>query len=491
MKYRDIKIFKNMTRIFLQVLSAFILLLVIACDENDTIVYGVDDEATAVVGFRENTSGTGTLMLTEGNLVPFEIEVGASKPVFSDISFDLVSVLGDGSEVIFTDANGNSGPNFTVTKGESTVKLDVLITDNAIYSGTRSVTYRLQNLVGENVFLADTIYSGGGGRSSRHELKVNITDDEPIPPLVGFAETESEAPESAGTHNVLIHTTEAVTTNETFEVTFSGSAVAGDDYTVAGSTNGVLAVTLNAGETEAIIPIVLVDDDLVESDKTVVMNISNISVGLFPGDIVNHTLTIVEDDIPTEVLEFVVTEAVHIKGGSDADKNFGGGNLDLSNKLPDEKNTRSGLMKFDITGIDASKVMDAQLVLTTYRQGDWGDAENLSAAGVTTQTVHYISSDGWSDATVTWNSAPNFANTTAARFDNPAIVTFSADVPVGTSGTLTHSYDVTDQLKVAEADNILSLGIEVTTWTSGKRIFYRGKQSNSEDPKLVITVRTD
>ncbi len=494
MKYRDIKKFKNMTPIFLQVLSAFILLLVIACDENDKIVYGVDDEASAVVGFRETTSNTSSLNLTEGNVIPFEIEVGASKAVFSAISFDLVLVSGDGSEVSFTDANGNSGPNFTVEKGTSTVKLGVEITDNAIYSGARSVAYKLQNLVGDRVFLADITYSGGGGRSVRHELKINISDDESIPPLVSFAETEGETVENFGIHNVLIHISEATTTDETFEVTFSGSAVVGDDYTVAGSTNGVLAITLNAGETEVMIPFELIDDELVETDKTVVMSIGNISVGLFPGTTTNHTLTIVENDIPTETKELFATEASMIKGGSSGDDQFGGNNLEMSNKLPNTKNTRSGIMKFDITGIDASKVISAKVVLTTYNEADdsrWKTTEDV-VGGVVPQTLHYVSDDNWSQSTVTWNSTPDL-DKDAGRFVNPAIVTFVPPFLVGTSGLtgIKHEYDITSQLQTAEADNTLSLGIEVVPFTNGKRIYYRGKKDTTDDPKLIIVVRTD
>jgi len=482
---------KNKVRLLSQILSAVLLLLVIACEEDGNIVYGVDDEANAAVGFKQERIGE----IAEGAVSSFVLEVGASKPIFSDISFDLVPVSGDASELSITDANGNSGPNFTVPTGSSSISLNVKVIDNSVYSGDRSVEFKLDNLVGDRVFLADTTYSTRG-RSIHKDFKFNITDDEPIPPLVSFDNAESSVDENAGSHNILITFSEAIPTAESFDIIFTGSAIEGTNYN-AGTTGGALTVNVNPGATQVTVPITIIDDALIESDKTIVMNLSNYSAGLFRGGVTKHNVTIVEDDIPTEVLEIVSEADVHIKGGTNGDDNFSTGRLDLSNKLPDERNTRSGLMRFDISGINASKVMDAQLVLTTYRETSWSAAE-IEVGGPTTQTIHYVSDDSWDQNTVTWNTTADFSNTTTGRFDNPAIVTFTAGAPVATSGLtgIKHSYDVTSQLQITESDGKLSLGIEVVSSTGGARIFYfcpRGADvpDPNNAPKLVITVRTD
>lgn len=487
MKYLNKQFYKNKEGTLLTVLCSTLLLLVFSCVDNDKIIYGINDEAIAPVGFSDKS-----LDVEEAG-EPAIFEVRASKKIFDDGTFEITVLDGDDSDVIITDLEGNVGPNFTIKNGTDGITLQAEAVDNPIYEGKKTITYLVSNLVGEGIYITDTSYSSRG-RLVTPQFKLTIIDDEPVPPLVGFAEAESETSENLGTHNVSINISEATPSNETFKIDFSGTAVVGDDYTVSGLVDGVLDVTLNAGETEVIVPIVLIDDDLVEDNKTIIMDINTISSGLYPGDFVTHTVTIVENDIPTETKEIFATDASMIKGGSSGDDQFGGNNLEMSNKLPDTKNTRSGIMKFDITGIDASKVMSAKVVLTTYNEEDasrWKTTEDV-VGGVVPQTLHYVSDDSWSQSAVTWNSTPDL-DKDAGRFVNPAIVTFVPPFLVGTSGLtgIKHEFDITSQLQTAEPDNILSLGIEVVPFTNGKRIYYRGKKDTSEDPKLIIVVRTD
>ncbi|WP_242203521.1 CBM96 family carbohydrate-binding protein [Aestuariivivens insulae] len=471
------RFFKNKVQGLLQVLCTAILLVVMACTDNN-ITYGPSDEPIAPVGFR---SGNPTII--EGESVPYEIEVGASKAVFNDISFDLQLVSGDDSEITITDADGNAGPNFTVPEGSATIKLFAKVADNSIYSGNRSLVYELKNLVGDGVFLADTTYSAsnselGISRRVSPELRITITEDDPVPPLVNFVELESEVLENAGSHEVVIALTEAVTTGQTLDITFTGTAVEGTNYD-AGATGGVLTVNVGAGETEVIVPITLIDNAVIEGDKTIVMTIGSVSPGLYPGESLTHTVTVLEDDYITA--ELIPIADTHVKGLASGDSgftdNFGAAvSFDPSYRETNSRDTRRGLLKFDLTGIDASKVVKAKLVLTTTREDKWVLAEDV-VGGITTQYIHYISDDSWGESTVTGETAPEFGD---------IILTFTGDALVGPDNRSTHNYDLTSQLQMVEADNTLSLGMTVVE-TGGKRIFYQSKEG-TDIPKLIISM---
>lgn len=493
MKYLDIK---NKIATVMKMLFGVFFLLAIACTNNQITDDGIYSEPPAPVGFGETA-----IEVNEGNVLPGIMEVTASKNVFNDVSFELDNYEGDGSDVIITDQNGVSKQTYTIKEGEKSVALFVKVADNPNYTGDKTVRYKLKNVTGAGVFKSDTIYSGGG-LSVRHTFNVKVIDNDEIPPLVSFVDSESEGPEAKGTHEVAITISEANITVETFDISFSGSAIAGVDYNVTGLVDGVLTMSVPVGETSIVVPIEFIDNSVIEDNKTIVMNLGNYSSGLYQGDITRHTVTIIEDDIPTQLIELPTADLCMIKGNKDADNNFANNEIELSYKVfasgtPDLSNTRSALLKFDVSGINPDAVMEAYMELTTYNENEsnrWPLAE-ADTGGPVSQSIHYISDDSWEKSTVTWNTAPDLDNSGTGRFLNPALLEFTYSPLVGNSGQtgIKHKYDLTNRLKIPEADGVLSLGIQAVPNTVGKRIFYRGDRQadTSVHPKLYVLVRTD
>ena len=140
--------------------------------------------------------------------------------------------------------------------------------------------------------------SGGGYGSVTGSVSVTVNDDDnTAQPSASFASATSTAAESAGTRNVRVNLSSAAPSGGlTLNYSVGGTATAGsgNDFTIQGS--GTLSVT--AGSNTANIPVAINDDSTEESDETVILTLTG-RTGYTLGSTTVHTLTITDNDTPT------------------------------------------------------------------------------------------------------------------------------------------------------------------------------------------------
>jgi len=117
-------------------------------------------------------------------------------------------------------------------------------------------------------------------------------------PAIEFAVATGLTGEPEGIHNVLLDLSENATNAFTLNYTFSGTATRNADYTNAGS------LSVAAGDNSLIIPVVIIDDNVGESDETIIITLSG-GTGYTLGTTTVYTLTIFDNEP-----EFFFSDAV-------------------------------------------------------------------------------------------------------------------------------------------------------------------------------------
>ncbi|MBL8828616.1 MAG: cadherin-like domain-containing protein [Planctomycetaceae bacterium] len=164
----------------------------------------------------------------------------------------------------------------TFLAGESTAAIPVTIVNDLLDENDESI-----------VFTLDVASDAQLGSTDTHTL--TIVDNDPLP-VASFALASSKRDESIGTVNVLVTLSAVSGRDVTLPFTLGGSA-SGTDYTIASNS-----VVIPAGQLTAAIPVAVVDDSLTEALETVTLSLNSTPTASL-GAIVNHTLTIVDNDI--------------------------------------------------------------------------------------------------------------------------------------------------------------------------------------------------
>ncbi len=112
-------------------------------------------------------------------------------------------------------------------------------------------------------------------------------------PTVGFALTSSSGNEAVASPTLTINLSAISVSNVTVAYGITGGTATGGgvDYTLASGT-----ATILAGATTTTVPLVIVDDSVVESDETVAVSLSSPSNATLGANI-THTYTIINDDV--------------------------------------------------------------------------------------------------------------------------------------------------------------------------------------------------
>lgn len=468
------KFFKGRNKTLLAVLCAIILFVAHSCVENEETIYGIDDEPYAAIGFFEKEA-----TIIEGGKT-IKLQVNTSKYLFNDITFDLVVISGDASGITVSDVNGNEGTSFTIKKGAKSIFLQMSLVDDSKYTGDRKVTFGLANLEGDGAFIPDASV-GGSGKKLNVQFELTIVEDEPVPPSIGFTVLSAEVSENAAeSSKVKIQLTSPATQSGSFDIGFTGTGIAGADYT-SNSVNGLLSVNFEAGTKTIEIEISPINNTLVDGNKTVILTITNPSEGFFIGEVSAFVLTIVDNDLPIKETT-IITEAdawTRGRNGSGNANDNGGDKTDLvASDGNADNDLREFYLKFDLSGINPSKVIKAKIILTTTRESTWASAET-NYGGPTKQSLYHVTDDSWGEMTITANTKPASGTIPIATYTSGFLIG-------GTSlSSIEHEFDVTGQLQV-ETDGKLSVRL-TTVNTLSQRIFYSSREHVSNTPpKLVI-----
>lgn len=188
---------------------------------------------------------------------------------------------------------------YAVTGGNAIRGTDYLLADGTanVPAGQYFVTIPL-SIVGDNynendetieITLSNPVNADLG---TNRVLIHSILNDDPVPE-VGFVHANSNVSEGTTPAMVPVVLSEISGLDITADYTVTGGTATGGgvDYTLADGT-----VTILAGDSIAYIQIILHDDALIETEETIEIELSNVSVNAVPGGTITHTVTINNND---------------------------------------------------------------------------------------------------------------------------------------------------------------------------------------------------
>ncbi|EKD33425.1 MAG: Polymorphic membrane protein [uncultured bacterium] len=133
------------------------------------------------------------------------------------------------------------------------------------------------------------VYIGGAFNQVNTEVRNNFAVFGPV--RVGFTDTSSESEEETTPANIEVSLSEEAAENVTVEFdAIGGTAAEGVDFTLP-----VSPLTISAGNTSVNIPVTIINNYVVENDKTIILEISS-PTGAILGDNTLHTFTILNTD---------------------------------------------------------------------------------------------------------------------------------------------------------------------------------------------------
>ena len=145
----------------------------------------------------------------------------------------------------------------------------------------------------DETVVVDIVSVTNGQEAGTQQVTVTILDDdEPVMPDVTLTVDNASIDEAGGVATFTATLSESTTNAVTVDLSISGSASAGEDYT-ASATQIVIA----GGQTSGSIVVTAVDDEVDEENETVIVDIAGVTGGNESGT-QQQTTTITDDDNP-------------------------------------------------------------------------------------------------------------------------------------------------------------------------------------------------
>jgi len=168
-------------------------------------------------------------------------------------------------------------------------KIRVPIYHNIVFEGDKTLTVTLGNPEGADL-----------GDLTTHTLTIAEAD---LSPTVNFVSASQTVSEGAGTVSIPVALEYASESDAVIPYHFSGTAGQGIDFTSAAS------MTIPAGQTSGNIQINLIDNFVINADKTIIVDLDAPS-GAHLGSATTHTLTVVDNDNQPTVFLSSATQSV-------------------------------------------------------------------------------------------------------------------------------------------------------------------------------------
>jgi len=238
--------------------------------------------------------GTGSF----GPLVDGVITMGISGSPFSE---------NGGAATVRATLSTMNDSDVTVTltaSGTAINGVDYSLSDNEILIPAGSLSGNItvdgiNDLLDEDdeTIILDVDHGTNGSEQTPQQVTATITDDDNSP-LVSLSLTGSPLAENAGIATVTANLSNPSSNDITIDLSFSGTATNGTDYTP--SDNMIL---ITAGNTSRDITITGIDDPIDENNETVIIDITNVSNGTEDGaQQVTAIIADDDDDIPQVTL---------------------------------------------------------------------------------------------------------------------------------------------------------------------------------------------
>jgi len=200
------------------------------------------------------------------------------------VNYTITGTATNGTD--YTTLNGS----VTIPAGQNTVPLPVIVIDDKIIEGTETVINTLNN-ANSTTFGAFTIDAVAKAAT------VNIADDDNTAAnlVLNITKTADAAePATNGAFSIALPAGYTAAEDITINYTVSGTATNGTDYQLLSSP-----IKLPAGNNSITLPVVVIDDKIIEGDESVIVTINNgtsTSFALQPGTSKVASLTIADDD---------------------------------------------------------------------------------------------------------------------------------------------------------------------------------------------------
>ena len=256
----------------------------LALGENTTLEFTIlddDNPLIAIIDF-ENTTGT----IQENNATNYLINIPFNQ---TSTAGGTITISASGDAVLGTDytvVNQSASPfTITVPAGALFASFEMAAIDNTVFEADKTAVF--------------TITEVTGGLSTGVTTETTITienDDLPPNPVIDFnALNTLTYTEDAGTITLNFDLSGITTTDASVELTTSGT-VDSSDFNFVGS-NSPYTFIIPAGSTTGSVAITIVDDTTLETDETIVMDITSVTGGLDAGvTLQQQTITIVDND---------------------------------------------------------------------------------------------------------------------------------------------------------------------------------------------------
>lgn len=234
---------------------------------------GTAATAQAGVMMRESSSPTARMAYLGG------VGSGATVPSFGGFSRNVGKASAVGGGVDYALPAGTL--EFAV--GEQVKNIAVHVLDDGLQELPETLTVTLKRPVAAAL-----------GPVNQHTLTIADNDLPPALASVGFAAAASSVIEGAGSAKVQVALSAASSSMVTVAYQASGGTA------TAGPTNDYVlesgSLTFQPGETVKTITITLINDAVVEPEETVNLTLSEVTGGV-PGTVMQHTLTVQDDDL--------------------------------------------------------------------------------------------------------------------------------------------------------------------------------------------------
>ena len=234
----------------------------------------------------------------------YEVELVLSKAPLQDQDVTISYARTAGTAVAGTDFSiTGQSVTFDADMAETSKTINIIIMDNEIEDGNKTIRFTLSNLSGAE-------FSGGGVSLTR---TIVIVDDEPT--TFSLSSTNFRVDEKVTSRKIDVEF--SISPASQYDVTYKvstedGTAVTGQDFTGLTSQS----VTVPAGSTTSIVSIPILQDIITEGEQSFTLKIEDVVGAVISGDdeSIEQTITIVDDEAATIFLDDILSAENIIEG---------------------------------------------------------------------------------------------------------------------------------------------------------------------------------
>ena len=314
-----------------------------------------DNDDPPTIGFSAATSsvgeGDGTATVT--------VELSAVSGKNISVNYSITGGSADGSGVDYTLSSGIA----TIAPGETDSVLTITIINDILNEDDETIEINLSSPVNTTL-------------NANTEFTATITDNDPMPTISFTSETSSDL-EAVTNVSIALE----LSAQSGRDISFSYAVDTDNSTATGGGIDYSLedgSITMNAGETTASINIIVVNDNIDESDETIIVGITDFS-DVAPGGVTSYSYSILDNDNSPEgsTVDDITTVGEPIVHGYWNDSNTG---LTVTSSIEEGNASLNGGTLQILMGINTEDYWDIGNVYT-IQTIDFGQAVDISIDG--------------------------------------------------------------------------------------------------------------